>query len=228
MRTHITVTAVILVSASTAIAQSLQSSQSVELKVVELQVPDTTRRHVTGFEDALRGAINTAAANLNLRIRQAIPDRPVALAFERDTIATGVCLPDGGAVFHLLIPAIREIDSRLLNLQQRALATPVPVGIAPRKPAGPPLIDPDQEYTELTRAALIDAMVDGSLALSPSIPEGKHLTVIAGELQTDPPSPFNPRSQTLILQISGEDLLALRQQKITRDEARLRIKLSKY
>jgi hypothetical protein len=227
VRTHITVTAVILVSAGTAIAQS---QQSVELKVVELQVSDTTRRHVTGFEDALRGAINTAAANLNRRIREAIPDRPIALAFERDTIATGICLPEGGAVFHLLIPAIREIDSRLLNLQQqRALATPAtPIGIVTRKPAGPPLIDPDQEYTELTRAALIDAMVDGSLALSPSIPEGKQLTVIAGELQTDPPSPFNPRSQTLILQISGEDLLALRQQKISREEARGRIKLSKY
>jgi hypothetical protein len=226
VRTHITVSAVILIATTAAVVHG-QQAQTVEFKVVELQVPDTTRRLVTGFEDALRGAINTAAANLNRRIREAIPDRPVVLTFERDTIATGVWTPEGGAVFHLLIPAIREIDSRLLTLQQqRQLAMPTQVGTVLRKPAGPPLSSPDQEYTDLTRAELVNVMLDGALAMP--IPEGKHLTVIADELQTDPPSPFNQRSSTLILQLSGEDLLALRRGTITRDEAKLRLKLTKY
>jgi len=52
--------------------------------------------------------------------------------------------------------------------------------------------------------------------------------VVADELQTQPASPFNPRSRTLILQIKGEDLLALRENRIDREEAKKRIKETKF
>jgi len=69
-------------------------------------------------------------------------------------------------------------------------------------------------------------VLDGALAIP--IPAGKHLTVIADELLADPSSPFVERSRTLILQISGEDLLALRQKTLSREDALTRIKQYRY
>jgi hypothetical protein len=148
-------------------------------------------------------------------------------------------MPEGGAVFHVLIPRIEEVDLtlwRAIEEAQKRGATRVPnpgrvssTGVVepdPLVPMGPPLTNPDKEYADFARAALIDAMLDGALAIS--IPEGKHLTIMAGELQAEGPSPFIERSRTLILQIGGEDLLALRQGKITREDAKARIKESKF
>ena len=89
-----------------------------------------------------------------------------------------------------------------------------------------PLTDPDKEYTTFMRSSLIDAVLDHALGLP--IPAGQYLTVIAGELQVVPATPFNPRSRMLILQLKGEDLTALRENRIDREEAKKRIKESKF
>ena len=88
----------------------------------------------------------------------------------------------------------------------------------PPTPAVPPLTDPDKEYTTFMRFSFIDALLDHALALP--IPSGQYLTVIAEELQVQPVTPFDPRSRTLILQLKAEDLTALRENRITRDEAK--------
>lgn len=212
---------------------------------VEIKLTEQGRQQVQAFEVVLKGAVNTAASKLNQRVREALPNRPTALLFQREVIVTGAPMPDGGAVFHMMIPAIEAVDLRIALLQGEQLARPrppIPGGAArpvgatvvdpdPSIAAAPPapvvpLTDPDKEYAQFMRASIIDAMLDGALALP--IAEGKNLTVLADELQMEPQGPFNPRSRTLILQISGEDLLALRQNKINRDEAKARIKESKF
>jgi hypothetical protein len=235
MKTHIAIAAVLLlVTAAPARAQ----------QAMEVEVTDTTRRQIAAFEAALRSAIDSAAANLNRRVREAWPERQTMLAFERDKLVTGAWMPEGGAVFHVLIPKIQEIDLQLWKIremrqsQEPSRAVRAGQGTAvnnsvvepdpaiPPAPKGPPLTNPDVEYTQFTRAALLDAVLDGALALP--IPAGKHLTVIADELLSDPSSPFVERSRTLILQISGEDLLALRQSKLSREDALARIKQYRY
>jgi hypothetical protein len=88
------------------------------------------------------------------------------------------------------------------------------------------MFNPNDEYTTYARQALIDALLDQGMNLG--IAPDKKLTVIAGELQPQGPSPFLPRSRSLILQISGADLLALRQNRISRDDAKARIKENRY
>jgi len=202
---------------------------------------DAARNQVEGFVGSLRLAIDSAASKLNERARQAWPGVVIRLDYQTPPIVTGVLLPDSGAIFHVLIPAIADVDWKLAAMIAARRATPPPPqGISggrtvangtvadpdPATPVVPPLTEPDKEYTTFMRLALIDALVDHALSLP--IPSGQYLTVIADELPSQPLSPFDPRSRTLILQLKSEDLVALRENRITRDEAKSRIKESKY
>ena len=206
-------------------------------QVVTVPVPDSTRNQIEGFELSLRRAIDLAASKLNERVKEAFPGVPVTLRYTAQPIVTGIALPESGAIFHVLIPSIEDVDVKILMMNAPRITSPVTpapnrvtaTGIVepnPLAPTVPPMTDPDKEYTTFMRAALIDALLDH--ALSVPIPQGQHLTVIAGELQTQPVSPFDPRSRFLILQLKGEDLLALRENRINRDEAKNRIKETRY
>ena len=187
------------------------------------QVPEQTRRLVDGFQTSLRGAIDSAAGQLTKRVREAIPQTPIDLQFQTDPLVSGVVLPDGTPVFHVLIPAIQDVQQKLIPLmvpRQQRPPDATRVGII-----DPPLTDPNAEYTAFTHSALIDAVLDqGPLV---PVPAGKYLTVIAGELIINP-TPFTPRSRFLMLQIKGEDLLALKQNLLSRDDARVKIIESRY
>jgi hypothetical protein len=202
---------------------------------------DATRNQVEGFVGSLRLAIDSAASKLNERARQAWPGVVIRLDYQTPPIVTGLLLPDSGAIFHVLIPAIADVDWKLAAMiAARRAAPPPPPGVGggrtvangtvadpdPATPVVPPLTEPDKEYTTFMRLALIDALVDHALSLP--IPSGQYLTVIADELPSQPLSPFDPRSRTLILQLKSEDLIALRENRITRDEAKARIKESRY
>lgn len=201
-------------------------------------VSEAMRSQMEGFERSLLGAIDSAAAKLNDRVQQAWPNVLFKLGFVATPIVNGVYLPESGAVFHVLIPGIAPLDLKMASLMaikprtpdgrvsNNAIVEPDPVKPEPGKPSVPPLLDPIREYTDFMRASLIDAVVDQSLALP--IPVGQQLTVIADELLDGPVGPFNPRSRTLILQLKGEDLIALRENRINRDEAKNRIRISRY
>ena len=201
------------------------------------QTQEATRRLVEGFETSLRGAIGSAATQLTKRVREAIPQTPIDLQFQTEPLVNGVVLPDGSPVFHVLIPAIQDVQQRLIPMmaspprqsQQGPGMRPVAGGtvVEPDSsaPRVPPLTDPNGEYTAFTHAALIDAVLDQGPSVP--VPPDKYLTVIAGELIVIP-SPFTPRSRFLIVQIKGEDLLALRQNTLSRDDARAKIKESRY
>lgn len=204
------------------------------------QTTETLKVQVEGFERSLLGAIDSAAGQMNQRVREAYPGVPVGLRYSALPIVSGIVLPDVGPVFYVLIPGIEPVDLSILKMYAPRIQAPVAgrpgeatrvsgAGIVaddPVKPPVPPLTDPDQEYTALMRVALVSAVLEHAVTVT--VPTGQALTVIAGELPTGPASPFNPRSRALILQIKSEDLVALRENRLTREEAKARIKESKY
>lgn len=224
-----------VLSAQEAQQSALEPQQKTEAPV---PVSDATRNQVEGFERSLLLAIDSAASKLNLRVKEAFPNVPFQLRFVAQPIVTGVLLPESGALFHVLIPAIEDLDLRILMMNAPRQVSPVvptrttdpnrpaTTGLVEANPTVLPLTDPDKEYTSFMRLSLIDAVLDHALALP--VPSGQYLTVIAGELQTVPATPFNPRSRMLILQLKGEDLTALRENRINRDEAKNRIRESRY
>src|SRR6185503_210654 len=195
--------------------------------------PDPVRTQVEAFERSLRNAIEAAAGQLSVKVRQAFPGTDFAFQFQAQPIVTSWVMPDAGPTFHVLIPGIDGLSLQMYAMNARRSGQRVtPTGIVPADPATPSapapalIVNPDAEYTTLARQSLIDALLDHALAL-PVAPT-QYLTVIAGELPTQPLSPFQQRSRMLILQLKGEDLTALRENRITRDEAKARIKESKY
>jgi hypothetical protein len=199
---------------------------------------DASRSQVEGFERSLRGALDSAASKLSARVRQVFPDQPIVLQYQAQPVVTGVVMPDVGPVFHVLIPAIEDLSlkifamnarrppaSRVANTAGRVEATTV-AAPDPMVAAVPPMTNPDEEYTTLVRESLIDAVLDHAMTLT--IPSNQHVAVIAGELPTQPLSPFDPRSRMLILRLKGEDLIALRENRIDRETAKGRIKETKF
>ena len=83
--------------------------------------------------------------------------------------------------------------------------------------------DPQREYRKAIRESLTDAILDfGQMPLRPA----EFLTV--GARAADPPTPAlaGEESMALVLSITGADLAEFRAGKITRDEARTRIKVT--
>ena len=204
-------------------------------QTVDVQIPDSAKHQVLVFESNLRAAIQRGAQNLADRARQVVPD--VILRFEAEPVVTGLLLPDYGAIFYAQIPGIQEVGLKLWSMNREATSSVSRVasgaggrvgatGIVEADPAVPPLTDPDKEYTAFMRSALVDAILDNALALP--VAEGETLTLIAGDVTGRPQDPLARQSRRLILRIKGEDLIALRLNRITRDEARARIKESRY
>lgn len=143
-------------------------------------------------------------------------------------------------------PAIRRMAAFELSKMQRMLALPPPsiaaapaaqpppqgvvraaettdVTPAPTVSALPDLRDPNERYTEAIKEKLIDVMlIYGSNALKL---DDKEWLVIAARATSDAPPTQLDDSASIVLRIKGEDLNALAQQKITRDEAIKRIEV---
>ena len=89
--------------------------------------------------------------------------------------------------------------------------------------------DPNRAYTEAVTRALVDAIIDYStpMALGPD----QWLTVAARDNEgRDTLAPQDPLEEvvTMLYRIKGEDLIAYRAGRITRDEARKRVQVSQF
>ena len=200
--------------------------------------PDPIRAQVESFERSLRGAIDAAAAELTKRVRLALPGQNIALQYKSEPVVTGWMMQDVGPMFHVLIPAIEDLSLKMIvmnGMQQLQMQRGQRVandrvgatGAVVPDPALPSVLEnPDLEYTTLARESLYNALLDSALSLP--VPPNQHVTVIAGELPSQPVTPFYQRSRMLILQLKGDDLLALKQDKITREEAKARIKETRF
>jgi len=205
-------------------------------------VTQASRFQMQVFEMNLGAAIERGAQQLVQRARQVVPN--VNLQLQARPVVNSILLPEG-AVFYVQIPGIEDVGLKLWEMYLRqAPSRPLPApptnlprvanssgsvttgGVVADDPLVMPLTDPSKEYTAFVRLALIDAMLDNSFALP--VAEGQFLTLVADELANQPADPLAQRSHKLILRIKGDDLIALRQQRITRDQARQRLIESKY
>src|SRR5687767_3221372 len=101
---------VVFVGALTPALSAQEAQQKIE---AQAPVSDATRNQVEGFERSLLLAIDSAASKLNQRVKEAFPGVPFQLRFVAQPIVTGVLLPESGALFHVLIPAIEDLDLRI-------------------------------------------------------------------------------------------------------------------
>lgn len=201
-------------------------------------IPDAEnlKYQVRSFEVQLRLAVERGGQNFQQRLNAVLPI-PFDLVWASTPIVRGVPLPEQGFVFDVQIPDILQtprVLSRGKSIAPPEVTTPPggvkatsvekddPMTFSPvrRGPTAP--FDPDQEYANLVRAALIDAMLDNSAALP--ITPAERLTVVGSVFDgMMSPSPVIGDSRKLILSIKGEDLLALRQGKLNREAAKERI-----
>ncbi len=197
------------------------------------------------FENNLRVAIERAGAQLGERARQVVPD--ISLRFETQPKVTGFVLPEGeGILFAIEVPGIEGSSVMLWEMSRRMAQNPnaqnpnlprMGNGVNPPNPASPSMpvpagvvgvmiTNPEQEYSEYTRQALLDAMLDQAFALP--LKENQTLTLSVGVAEVAPANPLAAIPRRLYLRLKGEDLLALRQNRITRDEAKKRILEFRY
>jgi hypothetical protein len=205
---------------------------------------DTQSRYqIRQYEVALRNAVLHAGEQLAERASQIVPG--VQLAPATEPVVRFVPTPEG-PVFDVQIPLLLDagpVIMRMLQQNQRpspnspAINVAQPqnrvtgTGVVQADPMTPSPVqgqsfDPDKEYTDFARSALIDALLDNSAAVP--IKDGQRLEIAASGLEIGRGPLYPDNSKKLMLVISAVDLLEFRQGKITRDEAKARIKEGKY
>jgi hypothetical protein len=204
-----------------------------------------TKFQVRMYAQVLGLAIQHAGERLADRANQIVQSAPnMALVLAADPNVRFVPTPEG-PVFDVQVPQILPTSLsmwQLVQSQQQAAAQPVstpdqrpkvtsasvppadPMTVAP---VGDGKFDPDEAYTAYVREALIDAMLDNSSALP--LKDTDRLEIVASGLDTFQPNPLYPdKSRKLVLVIAAPDLELYRQGRISKDDAKKRIKESKF
>jgi hypothetical protein len=200
---------------------------------VSVQLPPDARHQAQVFEDSLRSAIVTAGRNLLERARQVVPD--IMLRFEQEPAIFSTWMPKGdGLVVFVEVPGIEATSAQLWQAYRQLAMRNVGNGGSPSRtapgtpsdPVVPPMTSPEQEYSEFTRQALMSAVLDNAFGLP--LKDGQTLTIVVGVINDGPSTSLANVPKRLYLSIKGEDLVALKQGRITRDEAKSRITESRY
>ena len=196
-----------------------------------LQAPDNAelRAQVRTMERVFSSAIQNGVDQIARKMNAV---QPGIRLFAGLPHAHGFQVENFGWFFDVEVPEVQEAIVDLLADLQRPQSAQTRVGnrsttaIAPPTPADAAILeDPQGEYRKAIRNALIDAMLDfGQIPLK----SGEELTV--GARGADSPVAGGESSSTiaLILRISASDLTAFRQGKITRAEAKSRVKIHEY
>ena len=208
-----------------------------------------TRYQIRQYEGLVKNAVLRAAQQLADRASTLVPG--VLLAPSTEPVVRFVPTPEG-PVFDVQIPLLLDAGPVLLRMmqsQQQQQLRPVPqsnavpvaqspdrvtgAGVVTADPVtkspvmgGGPEFDPDKEYTAFTREALIDVLLDNSGAVP--VKEGQRLEIAASGIEVTRGALYPDNSRKLVLVIGAADLTAFRQGKITRDEAKARIKEARY
>jgi hypothetical protein len=194
------------------------------------------KQQARSFAAVLRSAVEMGGQRLQKRVVEIVPMAP-SLAMAGDPDIVGSPHPDGGFVFHVEVPDILPSFFPIFNMRrQQGLDPARPVATAPPAAAeadktpgtlspAAAAFDPDREYSEFVREGLIEAMIENSHALG--ISEDGHLVVIASVTAAVRRNPLDP-SRLLILSLRGADLLAYRQNRLTKEEVRARIQDQRF
>ena len=221
---------VLVVSAATGAAQTR----------VQKEIPGQTQQQVTVFEAAIRSAVEKATGSVADRAREITPD--IVMRYQVGLEIRSFIMPtDGSYVFVVDPPIIESTFFLLTEVNQRfprasmrntasttGAATPPPATSPATTPpaAPPPILNLAAEYANFVHEGVVTAMLDNALSLP--ITDAQTLTVIVSTGAAPQMNPLAPRDRKLHLVLKGADLIALRQNRITRDEARKKIEESRY
>lgn len=183
--------------------------------------PNTVRVQVRTMENVFMTAVAGGVQQIAQKIQIAVPGLTVVSGVPR---AHGYAVEGHGWFFDVEVPELRWATIDLYYDVQRPQR---PVGNSTGSPAAPVVRhEPDSaqlrdDYRRAIRDGLMDAILDfGQVPLK----SGEWLTV--GARSADSPMPgLDNDTVTLVMQITGEDLALFRQTKITREEAKKRIKI---
>lgn len=193
---------------------------------------DVLKNNVQTFELLLKRSILNAGAKVAEWASQINPN--VVLNFVADPEVRAVPLMDNSLVFHVDVAEI-GVSSALWYqsaLQKGLIVAPgtgaasrvggTPVSPDPIKASTPVGMTPSQYLTELVREGLIDTILDNSNVLP--LRPGQTLYVACSPVDRMVTNPlYRNQSKKLVLFIKAEDLLALRQGLISREETKQRI-----
>jgi len=188
---------------------------------------EALKRSVALFEMALRGAVAIGGQKLAEKAREIVP----AMQLRTDPpIVRGVRIVPSGLHFDVQAP---DIQSTVMVLEMMNIlnAPPGPtqtVSQGPGRTTATGLVEADpmpgfnasREYSAFVREALIDAMIDASGVFR--LTDTERLSISASGIDQTNTNPLY-RERKLVISISGADLNAYRQGKITRDEVKERI-----
>lgn len=240
-RVAIVVLAVALIAP---VAAQEPGSEAAQTPQTPADTADTQARYqIRQYELALRNAVFHAGEQLAARAAEIVPG--VQLAPATEPLVRFVPTPEG-PVFDVQIPLLLDAGPaimRMLQQSQRPSQNSPTINVAQpqsrvqgtgvvqadpmtQSPVQSQNFDPDKEYTDFARSALIDALLDNSAAVP--IKDGQRLEIAASGLEIGRGPLYPDNSKKLMLVISAADLLEFRQGKITRDEAKARIKEGKY
>lgn len=221
---------VLVAAAVVAVSSPMAGAQT----QVAASVPSSTLQQVSVFEAALRSAVEKATGSVGERAREIVPD--IAMRYQFGLEIRGIILPtDGSYVFYVDPPIIESTVLLLAEVNQRFPRGPMRNASASAGPpaaetaaptAAPAPVNLAAEYSGFLHAGIVSAMLDNALSLP--IADAQTLTVIVTTGSAPQMNPMAPRDRKLHLTLKGEDLLALRQNRITRDQARARIIEKRY
>jgi hypothetical protein len=205
------------------------------------------RYQVQTFEAVLQSAVRHGGETF-ARLQAGLLPPAIQLTSD-DPQARGFALPQGGGLlFVVVVPGLQATVNYFLalrgmqgyrpvagvggrggSLAAAGVAAPDPMTKSPEvddgrcasrkaRSSGTPISD--YEYAVSVCDALMDAMLDNSGPLPVKDDEWLTVAVIAGVGMTPPGVVNDPSNYTTYLAIKGTDLAALRQGKITKDEAR--------
>ena len=189
------------------------------------------RQVVLAYESVLKDAIDVAGTKLSAWAQQIAPQ--VYLIRAASPVVTSILQPDNSLAFDVriaeILPSSVDLFNYYASAQQMAnpgKIVPTEVGVPPPPVAAPPPsvrntsggLNPNQRYSDYVRDEIIDTMVDAALMLP--IGPGQTLTVQLSPVNVAVQNPlYYNTSRRLSLYIKGDDLVALRQKTITREEA---------
>jgi hypothetical protein len=198
------------------------SAQNVQRPARTTSAQLEARQQIAELEAVLESAVRYGAQMLDQRLKASSAANMVMFAgMER---ARGFRLDDYGVMFDVEFPSMRR--SVVWSLQELERSN---VGSAVRAAQSNVSVQPREIYQNEISDALLNVILDYPRAI---VGPDEWLTVAAREsLVVDRRFGNTGPSEvpmTVILRIKGSDLQAVREQKLTRDEARTRVEVKQY
>lgn len=183
----------------------------------------SSRVQVRTMENVFVTAVAGGVQQIAQKIVEAMPGLTVTGGVPR---AHGYAIDGHGWFFDVEVPELRWNTIDLIYDLQRPVSPPQRQ-VNGSRTVTPVVTMPDtaqlrDEYRKAIRDGLMDAILDfGQVPLKPT----EWLSVGVRSADSPIPTLDSNDSVTLVMQITGEDLSLFRQTKITRDEAKARIKI---